>query len=243
MLVPAVRADYFLRQRNRNVRDPIWPDSSVSNISRNDQHVDDSLVSPQQPGPRQFNQLFARRPVLTDDTDDLTLVKRCLAGERAAFEHLVIRYQKPVYNAALRVLRDPEEARDVAQSTFLKAFGHLAEFDAKFKFYSWLYRIAVNESLNTLDRRRPYEQIDGAHADETPGADQRVEGEQARRAIGKALMKIHPDQRTVIVLRHFVHLSYGEIAQALGLPEKTVKSRLFSARQALREFLPQYEAT
>lgn len=200
-------------------------------------------MNPRQSKPQQSNQLFARRPVLADDTDDLTLVKRCLAGERAAFEQLVIRYQKPVYNAALRLLRDSEEARDVAQSTFLKAFGRLAEFDAKFKFYSWLYRIAINESLSTLARRRPYEQIDGAHADETPGTDDCVEGEQARRAIGEALMKINPDQRTVIVLRHFAHLSYEEIAQTLALPEKTVKSRLYTARQALRELLPQYAAS
>ncbi len=200
-------------------------------------------MHPQQPAPRHPDQLFARRPVLVDGTDDLALVNRCLAGERAAFEQLVIRYQKPVYNAALRLLRDPEEARDVAQSTFLKAFGHLADFDGKFKFYSWLYRIAVNESLSTLDRRKPYEEIDTAYADEAPGAQERVEGDQARRAIEEALMKINPDQRAVIVLRHFMHLSYGEIAQTLELPEKTVKSRLYSARQALRELLPQYEAS
>ena len=84
--------------------------------------------------------------------DDQTLVVRCRNGDRAAFGALVVRYQKPVYNAALRMLRDPEDARDVTQTTFLKAFARLEDFDPRFKFFSWLYRIAINESIN-LDQQ------------------------------------------------------------------------------------------
>ena len=72
-----------------------------------------------------------------------------------AFEQLVVRYQKPVYNAALRMLHEPQDAMDVAQTTFLRAFEHLADYDPSFKFYSWIYRIAVNESLNALGARKP----------------------------------------------------------------------------------------
>ena len=173
------------------------------------------------------------------EDDDATLVRRCREGDRAAFEQLVVRYQKPVFNAALRLLHDPEDARDVAQTTFLKAFEHLGDYDPSFKFYSWIYRIAVNESLNALGARKPHEGFDGEEADEAPGPDRQLEGEQMGQAIEEALMHIKPELRAVIVLRHFMHLSYQDMGQVLLLPEKTVKSRLYSARQLLRDHLLQ----
>jgi RNA polymerase sigma-70 factor (ECF subfamily) len=149
----------------------------------------------------------------------------------------VVRYQKPVYNAALRMLHDPQDAMDVAQTTFLKAFEHLADYDPSFKFYSWIYRIAVNESLNTLGARKSLEAINGEEPDEAPGPDLQVEGEQTGRAIEDALMRITPELRSVVVLRHLMQLSYRDMSDILGLPEKTVKSRLHSARMALRQDL------
>ncbi len=176
------------------------------------------------------------------EDDDATLVRRCREGDRAAFERLVMRYQKPVYNAALRLLRDPEEARDVAQTTFLKVFEHLGDYDPRFKFYSWLYRIAVNESLNVLGSRRSLGEPAGEEADEAPGPERQLEGEQMGRAIEEALMHIKPELRAVVVLRHFLHLSYQDMGDILLLPEKTVKSRLYSARQQLRDELLQHGA-
>jgi RNA polymerase sigma-70 factor, ECF subfamily len=169
--------------------------------------------------------------------DDSTLVQRSLNGERAAFEELVVRYQRPVYNAALRLLHDPEEAKDVAQTTFLNVFEHLGDYDPSYKFYSWIYRIAVNESLNTLGKRRPAEEISGEEIDNAPGPDRHAESEQTRGAIEGALMQITPELRSVVVLRHLMHLSYEDMAETLSLPEKTVKSRLYSARQLLRNIL------
>ncbi len=174
------------------------------------------------------------------EDDDRILVRRCREGDWAAFDQLVVRYQKPVFNAALRLLRDPEDARDVAQTTFLKAFEHLADYDPSFKLYSWIYRIAVNEALNALGSRKSFQGMSGEEADETPGPEQRVEGEQMSRAIEEGLMRINPELRTVIVLRHFMHLSYRDIGDILLLPEKTVKSRLYSARQLLRERVLQH---
>jgi len=171
------------------------------------------------------------------EDDDPALVRRCRDGERSAFEQLVVRYQKPVYNAALRMLHDPQDAMDVAQTTFLKAFEHLADYDPSFKFYSWIYRIAVNESLNTLGARKSLEAINGEEPDEAPGPDLQVEGEQTGRAIEDALMRITPELRSVVVLRHLMQLSYRDMSDILGLPEKTVKSRLHSARMALRQDL------
>ncbi|HET7758150.1 MAG TPA: sigma-70 family RNA polymerase sigma factor [Steroidobacteraceae bacterium] len=175
-----------------------------------------------------------------NDEDDRRLVRRCRGGERAAFEQLVVRYQKPVFNAALRLLRDPEDASDVAQTTFLKAFEHLGKYNPDFKFYSWLYRIAINEALDVLNSRTPADGISDEEPDGQPGPERRAEGEQMGRAIEDALMRIKPDLRTVIVLRHFMHLSYEDMGEILMLPEKTVKSRLHSARQLMRDQLFQY---
>jgi RNA polymerase sigma-70 factor, ECF subfamily len=171
------------------------------------------------------------------EDDDRTLVRCCREGDRAACEQLVVRYQKPVYNAALRLLHDPEEARDVTQTAFLKAFEHLADYDPAFKFYSWIYRITLNEALDTLSSRKAFDDISSEEPDAAPGPERRVEGEQVGRAIEDALMRINPDLRAVIVLRHLLHLSYQDMGDILQLPEKTVKSRLYSARQLLRDHL------
>jgi RNA polymerase sigma-70 factor, ECF subfamily len=181
-------------------------------------------------------------PYFVKGEDDPTLVLRCREGDRDAFEQLVIRYQKPVFNVALRMLRNRQDALDIAQTTFLKAFEHLGDYDPAFRFYSWLYRIAINESLNALALRKPRGELDANTADERPGPDRAAEGDQALRAIEDALMHISPELRTVTVLRHITQLSYEDIAEALGLPAKTVKSRLHSARERLRDHLRRYGA-
>jgi RNA polymerase sigma-70 factor (ECF subfamily) len=175
------------------------------------------------------------------EVDDATLVQYCRGGDRSGCAELVARYQKPVFNAALRMLRDREDARDVAQSTFLKAFEHLEDYDPSFKFYSWLYRIAINESLNSLSARRPFEAISGNEVDESPGPERYVQGSETHRALEDAMMRLTPELRAVVVLRHVMQLSYRDMSEALAVPEKTVKSRLYSARQLLREQLFEYE--
>lgn len=172
-----------------------------------------------------------------DDDSDGELVKRCRDGDRRAFSTLVTRYQRPVYNAALRMLRNDEDARDVAQTTFLKAFEHLADYDPTYKFYSWIYRIALNESINALHRRKPLEPVGADEADGDPGPEDLVGREQLGRSIEAALMTLKPEHRSVIVLKHFLDCSYEDIADVLALPEKTVKSRLFAARQLLKDAL------
>lgn len=171
------------------------------------------------------------------EEDDIALVLRCREGDRNAFARLVVRYQKPVFNVALRMLHDRQDALDVAQTTFLKAFEHLGNYDPAFRFYSWLYRIAINESLNALALRKPRGELDANAPDAGPDPDRVAEGDQALEAIEDALMRISPELRTVLVLRHITQLSYEDIAETLGLPEKTVKSRLHSARERLRDHL------
>ncbi len=171
------------------------------------------------------------------DVGDAELVERCCKGDRAAFEILLRRYERPVYNAALRMLRNPEDAKDVAQTVFLKAYEHLAEYDPKYRFYSWIYRIAVNESLHGLSRRHRVEPLDDEAADDHPGPEDMLGEAQTTRSVQGALMRLKAEHRAVIVLKHLLGCSYHDMSEILQLPEKTVKSRLFTARQLLKEVL------
>ncbi|HEX4779370.1 MAG TPA: sigma-70 family RNA polymerase sigma factor [Usitatibacter sp.] len=171
---------------------------------------------------------------------DEALVERCRQGDRAALGTLMRRYQRAIYNAAYRVLGNGEDAADVAQSVFLKVAERLDEFDAERRFFSWIYRIAINEALNVLRRKDHEEPLDAE--DELPGAEsldpERIAlAAQLAGRVQHALMSLRFDDRIVITLRHFSGCSYGEIATILELQEKTVKSRLFDARTRLRGLL------
>jgi len=178
------------------------------------------------------------------DTDvDQALVERYRRGDREAFTELMIRYQRPIYNAAFWILRSADDAHDISQVVFLKVAEHLDDFDSQHRFFSWIYRIAVNESLNLLRRNGHEEPLD--EDIDLPGPDSANPETLARdaersRSIQRALLTMSPNDRTVLVLRHFSECSYQEIAQILDVDEKTVKSRLFEARHRLRELLKDY---
>lgn len=169
-----------------------------------------------------------------DDEDGL--IGRCLAGDSSAFEPLVERYHGPLFRVAARLLGDREEAKDVTQTAFLKAYTGLATYDRERRFFSWIYRILVNECLNALRARRPMQGLDASMAGPESAADP-IDTAETRRRVRKALLQLSDAQRDVILLRHFAEMRYDQMAAALGVPEKTVKSRLFSARQRLCELL------
>ena len=169
--------------------------------------------------------------------DDEALVQRCLAGDRDAFAELVRRYQRPLFNVALRMLGDREEARDATQGAFVKAWVHLATFDRQRRFFSWLYRITLNESLNRLRDRKPSAPLDEYLVDTQRSPVERLEHDERARQLDRAMTQLTQTQREVLVLRHWLELSYDEIADALRVPAKTVKSRLFSARTRLAELI------
>ena len=175
-----------------------------------------------------------------ESDDDTELLQRFRKGDREAFAALVIRYQKPIYNAAFWVLRKAEDASDVTQTVFLKVVERLDDYDPNYKFFSWIYRIAVNESLNLLRRNRREEPLDDDV--ELPGSERnnpesRVGAAEVSRLIRSAMMRLSTKDRVVLSLRHFSECSYQEISQILELDEKTVKSRLFEARHRLRDML------
>ena len=169
--------------------------------------------------------------------DDTDLVHRSMKGERAAYEALLIRYEKPVYNAAFRMLNNAEDARDVTQTVFLKVYENLEQFDPKYRFFSWIYRIALNESINFLKLRNRTEELTREPETATSGPAETTDDEQRRQRIQAALMLIKPEYRSVIVLKHFLEFNYVEIGAILEIPEKTVKSRLYSGRQLLKNAL------
>jgi RNA polymerase sigma-70 factor (ECF subfamily) len=172
--------------------------------------------------------------------DDRALVERCRLGDRTAFAALATRYQRPVYNAAYRVLGNVDDAHDVTQAVFVKVLERIDEYEPQYKFFSWIYRIAINESINLLRHNRRQEPIDD-HVDlpEPDGADaeSRLYDGQVSDRVQRAMMSMKTEDRVVLTLRHFSECSYREMAEILQLEEKTVKSRLFEARQRLAVLL------
>jgi RNA polymerase sigma-70 factor (ECF subfamily) len=180
--------------------------------------------------------------VYTSNDSDERLVERCLAGDQAAFEGIVVRYQRGLFNVALRLLGSYEDAKDCTQTAFVKAYEHLGTFDASQRFVSWIYRILRNECLNALRARRPSEPVSLEWAAAGIPSDSLLAGER-QRAVQTALLGLTADYREVIVLRHFTELSYDDIATTLGIPVATVKSRLYSARQRLGVVLSEWRVT
>jgi RNA polymerase sigma-70 factor (ECF subfamily) len=173
-----------------------------------------------------------------NERTDAELVRACLRGENRAYEELVRKYQKPIYNLALRMVRTPEDAEDIVQTVFVKAYEKLDTYRETHQFFSWIYRIAINESLNFSKKRERIDEyesgISGSH--EMTPEDEFGSGDLSDR-IGQAILALKMDYRLVIVLKHYHDYSYEEMSDVLGIEEKTVKSRLFSARQQLKEIL------
>ena len=145
-------------------------------------------------------------------------------------------YHRSLFNVALRMLGNVQDAEDVTQTVFGNAFAALDSYDPRYRFFSWIYRMTINESLNTLKRRRHAVSLDGSFDVPAPGgvSDSAADAEDR---VGRALLELKPDDRAVVVLRHFVSFSYDEISDVLDVPVKTVKSRLFTARERLRQTL------
>ena len=174
--------------------------------------------------------------VLVESDDDVQLLQRFRNGDREAFTELVIRYQKPIYNAAFWILRRGEDASDVTQTVFLKVVERLDDYDPQYKFFSWMYRIAINESLNLQRSRRHEDELDDDADYEGPQSatpEHHLSQAERSRLLQHALMHMSTTDRTVLTMRHFSECSYLEIAQMLEIDEKTVKSRLFDARKRL----------
>lgn len=188
--------------------------------------------------------------VTTAAFDEAPLVARAKAGDSAAFSELVSHYERKIFRLAKNITRHDEDAEDVLQEAFLKAYEHLDRFEGNSKFYTWLVRIAVNEALMKLRKRKTDktvsldEPLDAGEDlmqreiavwDDNP--EQQYSGEEMKKILEDALDTLKPDFRTVFTLRDIEELSTEETADALGISVAAVKSRLLRARLALREKL------
>jgi RNA polymerase sigma-70 factor, ECF subfamily len=182
--------------------------------------------------------------------EEADLVDRARAGDQQAFSKLVTQYERKIYRLALNITRNEEDAEDVLQDAFLKAYEHLDRFEGHSKFYTWLVRIAVNEALMKLRKRKGDRTVSLDEPMETgeetvmreiavweDNPEQRYSREEMQTILDEAVASLKPDFRTVFTLRDIEELSTEETAEALGISVPAVKSRLLRARLALRERL------
>ncbi len=190
------------------------------------------------------------------DARDRRLVRRLQAGDEAAFQELVRRYQDPIFGMMVRMIGNRHEAEDLAQEVFLTVYRAIRQYRGDGRFATWLYRIAANTCRNRMKylrgrayhRRRPMDTTPEAEdptrcpslQSHVPGPDAATEGFRLEDAIARAIADLDEDHRLLIVLRDIQGLSYQEILRVTGLPEGTLKSRLHRARVALRERLRPY---
>ena len=185
--------------------------------------------------------------------DEPALVAAAKRGEVSAFEELVTRYERKIFRLTRNITGNMQDAEDAMQEAFLKSYEHLANFKGDSRFYTWLVRIAVNEALMKLRRRKPErtvsldediktedDSLPREIADWSPNQEQQYTQAELREILSKTIQGLPPSFRTVFVLRDVEGLSTEETADALDLSIPAVKSRLLRARLQLRERLSRY---
>ena len=182
---------------------------------------------------------------MSNESTDKQLVKRVQKGDKGAFDLLVLKYQHKIVNLVMRYVRDPDQALDITQEAFIKAYRALPNFRGDSAFYTWMYRIAVNTAKNHLaaQRRRPMdieldlqdpEQYDlHAKLKETDTPEGVTLSRELQETVERAIAALPDDLQTAIILRELDGMSYEEIAQTMDCPVGTVRSRIFRARDAI----------
>ncbi len=186
-----------------------------------------------------------KEPRQSERSIDQALVERAQQGDKRAFDLLVRKYQHKIIKLISRYIADPNEALDVAQEAFIKAYRALPNFRGDSAFYTWLYRIAINTAKNWLvskGRRPPESDVAAEEAEQLEAGgslrdydtpDQILAKDEVERAVYEAIDELPHDLRTAITLREMEGMSYEEIAQAMDCPVGTVRSRIFRAREAI----------
>jgi len=181
------------------------------------------------------------------ETTDAQLVRRVQKGDKGAFDLLVLKYQHKIVNLVMRYVRDPDQALDITQEAFLKAYRALPRFRGDAAFYTWMYRIAVNTAKNYLaaQRRRPMDvELDMQDPDQfdlhaklkdTDTPEAVTLSHELQSTVERAIAALPDDLRTAIVLRELDGMSYEEIAETMECPVGTVRSRIFRARDAINK--------
>jgi RNA polymerase sigma-70 factor, ECF subfamily len=192
------------------------------------------------------------RPAKVDTADDKSLVRAAQRGDRAAFRALVEKYQRRVYQLALSMLKDPDEAMDIVQETFVRVHRYLPSFKGDSSFFTWTYRIATNLCLDLSRKKGKSERVEmdesdadiEAHMDPPSaalaGPQRAALNEELKGKIDEALQGLSENHRAILLLRELEGLSYEELAKVLGIRKGTVMSRLFHARLKMQRKLREY---
>jgi RNA polymerase sigma-70 factor (ECF subfamily) len=183
--------------------------------------------------------------------DDNRLITECREGNTAAFGELVSRYQDRLFNTVLRLVDNAEDARDVVQEAFLHAYQSLNSFKGDSLFFTWIYRIAVNTAISARRKQRHVlriqpggeekNTIDPLDPSETNRPGHQIEMAEEERQVQEALRKLSTEHRAVLVMKDMEGMKYEEIAEVLGVPVGTIRSRLHRARLEIRDLLLQQE--
>lgn len=171
------------------------------------------------------------------EKNDNQVVKEVLTGNIQAFGIIIKKYQNPIFNLAMRMVKDYDDAKDITQNTFIKAYSKLTSFDNDQVFFSWIYRIAVNESLNSIKSKKSFNYLDDEKFSISDSPDDSFVRNELYKSVNDAILELSPEYRTVIILKHLNGLSYQEISEITGITEEKVKSRLFTARKRLKDLL------
>jgi RNA polymerase sigma-70 factor (ECF subfamily) len=179
------------------------------------------------------------------ELNDTQIIERTLGGEPDAFNVLVRRWERHIYGLSLRMLGRDEEARDATQETFLSAYRNLSKFRGEAKFSSWIYRIALNicntrlrsRTKNAISIEEQYESVGFEIADETEDLGSGIQQEQITRYVRRALQALPAEMRQVIIMKEYEGLKFAEIAEILGIPISTVKTRMYTGLNELKKRL------
>lgn len=181
-----------------------------------------------------------------DETADAVLIQRFRDGEEAAFSAIVLKYRDRMFRMAVSVLGDEQEAMDISQDTFVRAYENFDSFRGDAALYTWLYRICYNLCLTTIRRRKIVSFFSFDREDvpepvaEMDGPEESYEQKEIRAAVDEALKSLPPRQRAVFVMKQMEGMKHDEIAQATGLTTGAVKASYFQAVQKLRKLLSRY---
>mgnify|MGYP005758683759 CR=1 FL=1 len=186
---------------------------------------------------------------MSDEKTDI-LIKSALKGDMQSFEELIYQYEKKVYNVALRVFKNPEDAKDISQDVFIKIYKNLDKFDNKSSFSTWIYRITTNTCIDELRKRKGKETVSidndieddegrfkREFADNEPTPEEKVISKEGESEIIKSMNTLSDEHRTIIVMRDIEGLSYTEISEIIGVSIGTVKSRISRARLQLKNII------
>lgn len=166
--------------------------------------------------------------------EEQKVIEDIIAGKVNQYKCLVEKYQNPVFRVIIKIVGDYDDAKELTQDVFVKAYDSINQYNPEYKFFSWIYRIAINSALLFIKRKKNFTPIDEL---QNLSIEQTTDNEQRDYYLNRLINELEDPYKSVILLKYYANLSYAEISSTLGVAEKTVKSRLFDARKIMKKKL------